>query len=54
MAAVSNRAYLATVLRTSAQILPDGWTSDTPRTLSAIAFGRYAKFQIFITAIISN
>jgi len=24
-----NRAYLATVLRTLAQIQPNGWTSDT-------------------------
>ena len=28
-----NRAYLASVLRTFAQIQPDGWTSDTLGTL---------------------
>ena len=31
-----NRAYLATCLRHSAQIQPDGWTSDTLKTLYAI------------------
>ena len=31
-----NRAYLASVLRTSAQIQPDGWISDTLGTLSEI------------------
>jgi len=31
-----NRAYLATVLRTYAQIQPDGWTSDTLVTLYEI------------------
>jgi len=31
-----NRAYLATVLRTSAQLQPYGWTSNTLRTLSAM------------------
>ena len=31
-----NRAYLATVLRTSAQIQPDGWTSNTLDTLCDI------------------
>ena len=30
-----NRAYLATVLRTFAQIQPNGWASDTLGKLSA-------------------
>ena len=29
-----NRVYLATCLRHSAQIQPNGWTSDTLKTLS--------------------
>jgi len=37
-----NRAYLATVLRTSAQIHLQG-TSDTPGTLSEIAGGELGK-----------
>ena len=32
-----NRAYLASCLWHFAQIQPDGWTSDTLRTLSEIA-----------------
>jgi len=32
-----NRAYLTSCLRHSAQIQPNGWTSDTLGTLSAIA-----------------
>ena len=35
----NNRAYLATVLRTYAQIQPDGWTSDTLVPLYAIMEG---------------
>jgi hypothetical protein len=31
-----NRAYLASVLRTFAQIQPDGWISDTLGTLGEI------------------
>ena len=33
-----NRAYLATVLRTFAQIQPNGWTSDTLGTLGEIIY----------------
>ena len=33
-----NKAYLATVLRTFAQIRPNGWTSDTLGKLYALPF----------------
>jgi len=38
-----NRAYVASVLHTFAQIQPNGWTSDTPITLSVIRL----KINIF-------
>ena len=38
-----NRAYLASCLRYSAQIQPNGWTSDTLRTLYDIPSLRYGK-----------
>jgi len=37
-ATADNRAYLATA-NASAQIQPNGWTSDTLGTLDAIGFG---------------
>jgi len=38
LATSPNRAYLASVLRTFAQIQPIGWTSDTLETLGEIHF----------------